>query len=100
MSSNLLKCECHIHSFITDISTAHLKVHFTTQRRSRRSTGRLCRIFTPKRHRQLCVKDLYKISMWQLKRIGADSGGVSSRGGGNTAVVRVVVVAVIIVLIY
>ena len=40
----------------------------TTQKRSRHNTDILCRSFTPKRHRQLRVKNLPKVNTWRLER--------------------------------
>src|SRR6218665_2954260 len=54
------------HSFILAISIAPLQVHYYSEALS---TARiLCRSFTPKRHRQLRVKDLPKVPTWRLKR--------------------------------
>ena len=56
-----------IHSFIQAIFTAPLQVHYYSEALS--TTARiLCRSFTPKRHRQLRVKDLPKVPTWRLER--------------------------------
>src|SRR6218665_685535 len=61
-----------IHSFIHAISIAPLQVHYTTQVHYTiyytDTTRMLCRSFTPKRHRQLRVKDLLKVPTWRLER--------------------------------
>ena len=52
-----------IYSFIQTISIAPLQVHYCSE------TARiLCRTFTPKRHRQLQVNYLPKVSMWRRDR--------------------------------
>src|SRR6218665_281849 len=56
-----------IHLFIPAISMVPLQVHYYSEALS--TTARiLCRSFTPKRHRQLRVKDLPKVPTWRLER--------------------------------
>src|SRR6218665_2892126 len=56
-----------IHSFILAISIAPHQVHYYSE--ALPTTARiLCRSFTPKRHRQLRVKDLLKVPTWRLER--------------------------------
>ena len=55
------------HSFIQTISIAPLPVRFLL-RSAPDSVRILCRSFTPKRHRQLSVKDLPKVPTWRLER--------------------------------
>src|SRR6218665_1401778 len=56
-----------INLFIQAISIVHLQVHHYSE--ALPATARtLCQSFTPKRHRQLRVKDLLEISTWRLER--------------------------------
>ena len=56
-----------IHSFIPDISVAPLQVHYYSE--APRLLHRYCvRVNTPKRYRQLSVKDLPKVPSWRLER--------------------------------
>jgi len=55
-----------IHSFIPDISIAPLQVHYYSQ--ALPTTSRYCvGVNTPKRYRQLRVKDLPKVPTWWLE---------------------------------
>src|SRR6218665_1125572 len=56
-------------SFIADISVAPLQSSSSLLPRGAPDTVQiLCRRFTPKRHRQLRVKDLFKVSTWRPER--------------------------------
>ena len=57
-----------IHSFIQAMSIAHLQVHYYSEALPTQRGCILCRNFTPKRHRQLWVKDSPKIPTWRLER--------------------------------
>ena len=60
-----------IHSFIQATSIAPLQVHYYSevlQTQHGYSVRVSCRSFTPKRHRQLWVKDLPKVPTWRLER--------------------------------
>ena len=54
-----------IHSFIQAISIAPLQVHYYSEALPTTALI-LCRSLTPKRHRQLRVKDLSKVPTWRL----------------------------------
>ena len=56
----------YCNSFIQAISIAPLQVHYYLKALS--IARRLCRSFTPKRRRQLRVKDLPKVPTWRLER--------------------------------
>ena len=56
--------DCSFHSFIPDISIVPLQVYYYSE--ALLTTARiLCQSFTPKRHRQLRMKDLPKVPMWR-----------------------------------
>ena len=58
-----------IHSFIHSFRPFCSASSSLLLLRSAPDTARiLCRSFTPKRHRQLWVKDLHKVPTWQLER--------------------------------